>query len=109
MSFWKKLFSGKSKGWQAETAEALFLFSQCDQCQEKFRNRIDKRFDLQMNYSDSGPAYRTHKELIGARCRNKVIIDLEFDQRKHLLNKSIENGRFISREEYDDEQEAEQI
>ncbi len=110
MGFWKKLFSGGSqKTWNDETSDAIFIYSQCDTCQEKFRNRIDKQHDLMATYADNGSAYRSHKELIGGRCRNMLIVDLEFDQQKHLLSKSIQNGHFITREEFEgQEPEAQQ-
>lgn len=102
MNFLKKIFSSKSqKGWQDETSEAVFIYSQCDKCGEKFRNRIDKTYDLMSSYEDKGPAYRTRKELIGSRCRNRVILNLEFDAQKHLSVKSAENGTLIDREEFE--------
>ena len=102
MNFLKKLFSNKgSNAWKDETSEAIFIYSQCDACHEKFRNRIDKSYDLMMNYEDTGPAYRARKELIGSRCRNRVILNLEFDPQKRLLAKSAENGTFITREEFE--------
>jgi uncharacterized protein YktA (UPF0223 family) len=107
MEFLKKLFGG-SKTPKDETAEAVFIYSQCEKCQEKFRNRIDKQYDLQMNYADEGPAYRSHKELIGSKCRNKILVDLEFDQSKRLIAKSIQNGEFITREEFEAEMTGEQ-
>lgn len=107
MEFLKKLFSGGTKGPKDESSEAVFIYSQCEKCGEKFRNRIDKQFDLQMNYEENGPAYRTHKELVGAQCRNTIILDLEFDQQKRLREKSIERGQFITREEYEHVQEEE--
>ena len=109
MGFWKKLFSGGSpKAWKDETSDAIFMYSQCDTCQEKFRNRIDKQYDLMATYADNGPAYRSHKELIGGRCRNALIVDLEFDQQKRLLSKTIQNGRFITREEYEGQDTGDQ-
>ena len=101
MSFLKKLFSGGPKVPKDETSEAVFIYSQCEKCQEKFRNRIDKRHDLLHNYADTGPAYTTHKEIIGAYCRNVIIVDLEFDAQRRLQGKSIQNGTFITREEYE--------
>ena len=102
MGFWQKLFSrGGQKAWKDETSEALFIYSQCDKCQEKFRNRIDKRYDLMMTYTDDGPPYRSHKEIIGSRCRNKIIVDLEFDSQKHLTAKTVQNGSFITPEEFE--------
>ena len=107
MKFLKNLFSGGAKVLKDETSEAIFMYSQCEKCGEKFRNRIDKQFDLMMNYEESGPAYRAHKELVGARCRNTIILDLEFDQQKRLTGKSIQRGQFITREEYEQAQEEE--
>ncbi|PIE32683.1 hypothetical protein CSA56_14440 [candidate division KSB3 bacterium] len=101
MGFWKKLFSGGQTARKDETNEAIFIYSQCDKCQEKFRNRIDKQYDLMATYADEGPAYRSHKELIGGKCHNKLIVDLEFDQQKHLRSKNIQHGRFITREEFE--------
>ncbi len=107
MGFLKKLFGGANVP-KDETAEAVFIYSQCERCQEKFRNRINKQYDLQMNYADEGPAYRTHKGLIGSQCRNKIIVELEFDQSKRLIAKSIQNGKFITRAEFEAEETNEQ-
>ncbi len=103
MEFFKKLFGG-AKTLKNETSEAVFIYSQCDTCGETFRNRIDKQYDLQINYEDEGPAYRTHKELIGSQCRTKLLLDLEFDQSKRLTAKEIQNGHFITREEFETEE-----
>jgi len=101
MSFLKKLFSGGTKAPKDETSREVFIYSQCDKCQEKFRNRIDKNYNLLQNYADTGPAYTVHKELIGAYCRNVIVLDLEFDTQRRLQRKSIQNGKFITREEYE--------
>jgi len=65
-------------------ADAIFIYSPVWKCQEKFRNRIDKNHDLLRNYADTGPAYTAHKEIIGAYCRNMIIVDLEFDESHRL-------------------------
>lgn len=101
MGFWQKLFSGGAKVWKDETAEAIFIYSQCTNCQEKFRNRIDKQHDLLQNYAETGPAYTAHKEIIGSRCRKVILVDLAFDPQRRLQDQSIRNGRFITREDYE--------
>ena len=106
MGFLQKLFSGGPKAQKDETAEAIFIYSQCNKCQEKFRNRIDKQHDLLQNYAESGPAYTAHKEITGSRCRNVLVVDLEFDAQRRLQDKSIQNGRFISREGYEGQETA---
>ena len=101
MNFLKKLFSGEPKIPKDETSEAIFIYSQCAKCQEKFRNRIDKQHDLLQNYTETGPAYTAHKEIIGSSCRKVIIVDLEFDAQRRLTGKSIQNGKFITREEFE--------
>ncbi len=101
MNFLKRLFSGTARGWQDETAEAVFIYTQCEACQETFRSRIDKHYDLMTNYDEGGPAYRVHKELVGSHCRKRVTLDLEFDQQKRLTAKAIQHGRLLSREEFE--------
>ncbi|MBD3308087.1 hypothetical protein GF339_16680 [candidate division KSB3 bacterium] len=101
MGWLKNLFSGGSQAPRDETSEAVFIYSQCEKCGERFRNRIDKQHDLMRNYADTGPAYRAHKEILGAKCRNVILVDLEFDQQKQLVDKLIERGHFITREEFE--------
>lgn len=101
MGFWQKLFARGPQVPQDETAEALFMYSQCSKCQEKFRNRIDKQHDLLQNYAETGPAYTAHKEIIGSRCRQTLLVELEFDAQRRLTEKSIRNGKFITREEFE--------
>jgi hypothetical protein len=101
MNFLKKLFSKGGDAWKDETSEAVFIYSQCGKCHEKFRNRIDKTYDLVMSYDDNGPAYRVRKELLGSQCRTRVILHLEFDSQKRLISKSAENGTLITREEFE--------
>ena len=101
MNFLKKLFASGPKVPKDETADGIFIYSQCEKCQETFRNRIDKNHDLLRNYADTGPAYTAHKEILGGYCRNMIIVDLEFDESRRLTGKSIQNGRFITREEFE--------
>ena len=102
MGILQKLFGGGSpKTPKDETSEYLFIYSKCAKCGELFRNRIDKLYDVQVSYEDGGQSYRAHKELVGARCRKIVVIDLEFDQQKRLVAKEIQNGQFLTREEYE--------
>lgn len=101
LEFLKKLFSGGPKALRDETSQEVFIYSQCHKCQEKFRNRIDKMHDLLRNYGDEGPAFTVHKEIVGAYCRNVMTVDLEFDEQRRLLGKTIQNGEFLTREEYE--------
>ncbi len=35
------------------------------------------------------------KEIIGAGCRNRIYVKMQFDTNKNLVSKEIENGEFI--------------
>lgn len=105
MEFLKKLFSMKPSAPKDETADAIIVYSQCAKCREKFRNRIDKHHDVLQNYDETGSAaYIAHKEFIGARCRNTIILDLEFNAQRRLTGKAIQNGVFLTREEFEGEE-----
>ena len=102
MGLLQKIFGGGSaKTPKDETSEYLFIYSKCAKCGELFRNRIDKLYDVHISYEDGDQSYRAHKELVGARCRKIVMIDLKFDQQKRLIAKEIQNGQFLTREEYE--------
>jgi hypothetical protein len=84
-----------------ETDAAIFIYSQCSKCGEKFRSRIVKEHELVQNFEGNGPAFTARKELVGGRCRTVVAISLDFDARRRFTDGSIENGSFITKEEYE--------
>ena len=95
-SFFEKLF-GKKEG---ESANFLWIFTQCNQCGEKFKTLIRKSNDLTPTYNEKGAAYILKKELIGASCPNRINLHLEFDQNYRKIKEEITGGHFISEEEY---------
>lgn len=94
--FFKKLFGKREEN----SSGFLWIYSQCDQCEEKFRTLIRKNNDLTPTYKDEGPAYILKKELIGASCPNRINLHLEFDRNYQKISEKITGGRFISQEEY---------
>ena len=102
MGIFAKLF-GRGAAAQAnadETDAAIFIYARCLKCGEKFRSRIVKEHELVQNF-DGGPAFSVRKELVGGRCRTVVTVNLEFDARSRLTGRTIENGSFLTKEEYE--------
>jgi hypothetical protein len=81
--------------------ELIWIFTQCDQCGEKFRTVIQKKHELTPTYQEEGPAFLFRKELIGASCPNKIGLTIKFDKNYNHLSEDITGGRFISKQEYD--------
>ena len=102
MSIFSRLFGSKpaAPAGTDETDAAIFIYARCSKCGEKFRSRLIKEHDLVQNF-EGGPAFTAHKELVGGRCRTVVTVNLEFDARRRLTDRTIENGSFLTREEYD--------
>ncbi len=95
-NFFKKLF-GKN---EEDSSGFLWIYTQCDECEEKFRTLIRKYNDLTPTYNDEGPAYVLKKELIGSSCPNRINLHLEFDGNYRKTSEEITGGHFITEEEY---------
>jgi len=94
--FLKKLFERKEE----DSSDILWVYTQCDECGEKFKTLIRRNNDLSPTYKDEGPAYIFKKELIGASCPNRINLSLEFDRNYRKISEEVKGGRFISQEEY---------
>lgn len=90
----------------ARNAYAYWLHVQCDHCGEKIRTRVDLRNDLSACYgeTDRDTTYLFHKTIIGSqRCFRPIEVDLTFDVNHQLIERQIQNGKFIGEEEYFDQ------
>jgi len=67
-SFFGKLFGQKDQN----SDKLIWIYTQCDQCGEKFRTVIQKNHDLTPTYQKEGPAYILRKEIIGSSCPNRI-------------------------------------
>lgn len=95
--FLRKLFVQKD----SHSDELIWIYTQCDQCGEKFRTVIQKNHDLTPTYQKEGPAYILRKEIIGSSCHNRINLTIKFDQNYNRLSEEITGGHFISKEEYE--------
>ena len=77
-------------------SDGFFLKVRCRGCGEQFKLFINKSWDLMQNFQENGQvSYCLKKEIIGVGCKNRIYVTMQFDGRKILLSKEIENGEFI--------------
>jgi hypothetical protein len=89
----KKLFGGQPS---KPPSDGFFLNVRCSDCGETFRLFINKSIDLGQNYLEDGSVtYFLKKEIIGAGCRNRIYVNMQFDTNKKMVSEKIENGEFI--------------
>jgi hypothetical protein len=77
-------------------SEGFFLHVRCDSCGETFRLFVYKSYDLFPRYHPDGSVtYTLKKDIIGAACKNRIHVTMEFDGSKKLLSREILNGKFL--------------
>jgi len=92
-------------GGEREDADALWVYVRCGQCGEAIGTRISLRNDLSIQYdqqSGQPRGYYVRKVLIGGkrRCYQPVEVRLTFDLNRHVVERQISGGEFITAEEY---------
>jgi hypothetical protein len=102
MSFFKKL-KGKVTSSGERDTNAYWVYAKCNRCDEAIHTRVDILNDLSLNYDDQSgeTTYFCRKYLMGGRrCFQQIEVTLTFDQSRHLIDRQISGGEFMSREEY---------
>jgi len=100
MRWLTRLFTRRPR---AESPSALWIYVACSRCGEAICVRADRRYDLASEMRDPGevgPAYTLHKDIVGARCFQRIAVDVEFDQRLQVVERRISGGRWLTEEEY---------
>ena len=100
MRWLTRLFTRRPR---AESPSALWIYVACSRCGEAICVRADRRYDLASEMRDPGevgPAYTLHKDIVGARCFQRIAVDVEFDQRLQVMERRIRGGRWLTEEEY---------
>jgi hypothetical protein len=100
MRWLTRLFKLRSR---PPSASALWIHVACSRCGEAIRIRTDRRYDLVSELRDPGepgPAYTMHKDIVGARCFQRITVDVEFDHRLQITERRISGGRWLTEEEY---------
>lgn len=94
MNFLKNLFGGAG----APQDDALYVYVQPKMCKEIVRVRIDMK--NQLSRTDDETGYFVRKTARGQRCPFAAEMTLRFDGTRRLIEKTIENGSFVTEEEY---------
>ena len=100
MRWLTRLFTRRPR---SESFSALWIYVACSRCGEAIRVRADRRYDLVSEMRDPGevgPAYMLHKDIVGARCFQRIAVDIAFDQRLQIIERRISDGRWLTEEEY---------
>lgn len=95
MNFLKKIFGGGRDGRQGD---AMYLYVKPKACDEILEVRIDMRNNLSL--ADDGDGYFMRKLARGVRCPFETEIIMHFDRDRRIINREINNGEFVTAEEY---------
>ena len=79
-----------------KSPDGFFLNVRCSNCGEVFNLFINKSWDLGQNFHENGGvSYFLQKEIIGAGCKNRINVKMQFDGDKNPVAREIENGEFV--------------
>ena len=99
----KALFtSGPGRGADSD-GRALYFYVRCNACGEQIRVRVDMYNDLAAEYDSKErvSGYVLNKDILGSKCFKLMRMHLQLDPSRRLVNKSVENGTFITKEQYE--------
>ncbi len=108
MSFLDRLF-GRGGQRQPETStregdRAVYYYIRCGKCGEVIRVRINLQADLAQEFEGGGDyptSYSVTKEIVGKHCFKPIHLEVRFDRGFHEVDKKLEGGTFITRQEYE--------
>lgn len=101
MNFLRRLFGGNDNN--REHDGAIHVYVECGRCHAVVHVRVDPRNDLMPEYGDGDDltGYRLIKEIMDSRCFRLMRAEIEYDVRRREINRMIEGGAFITRDEYE--------
>jgi hypothetical protein len=79
----------------------LIFYVECEKCHELFKVVIRKHSELFRTYGKSDGEYEIQKELIGARCQNKINVHFDLKANLSELGHEIQGGRRLTEREYE--------
>ena len=108
MGFFKSLFDQMGQLFQGPSPQpsdpqvdadkdGFFFYVACDNCNNHLRLRVGRSYDLERE--ESGFSWR--KTIVDSRCFRKMEARVVFDSSYRVVEKEIEGGRFVGREEWE--------
>ena len=84
------------------TRDAVWVYVQCSKCGEKIALRLRKSSEIQREETGNrGYQMFINKTVVGNKCFNRMQLRLEFDGAYRVVNKRLDSGTFITKEEYE--------
>jgi hypothetical protein len=83
---------------------AIWLYVRCNNCGQKLKVRIDRRFDLRTDYEQGG--YRLDKSIMDGTCFSRMMARVRFDSGQHIVSQVLEGGTFLTRAEFEQDEQA---
>ncbi len=80
-------------------SNVMWLYVRCKRCGTPLAVRVDLRNEPSPNYDSGG--YVLRKEMMDSKCFALMRAEVHFDSQRHVTEQTIENGEFITREEYE--------
>ncbi len=105
MGWWDTLKEALGGGSAASIADSnsLYFYVQCDRCADVVRVRVNTANELQQEFaeSDGVNGYSLRKTVVDARCFRPIQVTMRFDGRRRETSREIQDGRFITAEEFE--------
>lgn len=89
----------------------LWVYARCNRCSEVLECRVNLANDLSIKYGEEGqkPGYICRKLISGDGknlCFQVVEINLQFDDKRKLVNREISGGVFVDKDAFTEQQES---
>ena len=93
----KDIFTGF---FEKKDKNIIRIYLQDNKCGEKIEVLLRKSYDIQRVYEDDSAYYKITKVVVCTKCYNKIKINITFDKNYKVITNYIENGKFITQDEY---------
>jgi hypothetical protein len=80
----------------------LTFYVECEKCHELFKVIVRKHSELFRTYGKTAGEYEIQKELIGARCQNKINVHFDLKGNLSELEHAVTGGKLLTKKEYED-------
>jgi len=92
----KNVFAGAGND-----SKLIEVFIEDKKCGNQMKLILRKSYDIQKVYEEQREAaYEIKKVVICDNCYNKINLSMQFDKNYNIINQNIEDGKIISKEEY---------
>lgn len=104
MDFLKRFLGGESRpsAKADDDPNAIILYIRVKKCGAIARVRVDIRNDLSMD--DDGESYVVRKQVMDNVCYGMTELEMHFDCNHHEVSRTIENGEFVTRAEWEQQE-----